>query len=236
MKKLWILSLNDLRNIVRDKILLILFMVPMLNIACLYYLLPVVVEKFPVLGAYTSVVLAVFCSVTAVTPAYVISFIMLDEKDENLLTVMRVMPISPLYFIFYRMGFTVLFGFAGVLLTLLCFAGDHPVPVLLGLSLLFALMAPIATLGIVTFANNKVEGVTMLKGINFMMMLPLLAFFISSSWKFVLGIIPVYWTYLIFQSLNEPLHFATYFSIGLAMHTLLLAVLYRWFSRKVFSG
>ncbi len=234
-EKTLVLARHDLKHIFRDQILTILFLIPILLIVLLVLGLPPLTRAFPEIQPFYPVITAVACLATAVTPSYVISFIMLDEKDEGLFNVFRVSPISTFGFLAYRLTFVLVFGFIVSLLTLLL---THLLSVhflmKVGLSFLVALVAPLVTLCIITFANNKIEGLTFLKGINFIAMLPVISFFAAPYWQVPLSLIPLYWTYKAFDATASISAFTMFYAISLLIHTGLIAWLFQRFMKKVF--
>ncbi|MDR0271644.1 MAG: hypothetical protein LBJ26_26665 [Paenibacillus sp.] len=62
-----------------------------------------------------------------------------------------------------------------------------------------ALEAPLIALFLVAFASNKVEGLALSKGASLMVVVPAVAWFISSPIKYAFGIFPAFWIYEIFR-------------------------------------
>ena len=234
-KKLLVLGQHDLKHIFRDQILTVLFLLPVFMIVLLVFGLPPLTRGFPAIVPYYSVITAVACMAAAITPSYVISFIMLDEKDESLFSALRVTPVSAFGFLAYRLSFVLLFGFIASLLTIL-FTQLIAISLFMtaGLSLLVALAAPLVTLCIVTYASNKIEGITFLKGINFVLMLPVNGFFAAPIWHIPLACIPVYWTYRAFDTTTSAPDFALFYTISLLVHAGLIVWLFRQFMKKIF--
>lgn len=203
---------NDTTNILRDKTLLMMLFLPLLMIFGLKLSLPALVELIPLLPTYYSLVLGVLATTTALLGGYIIAFVMLDEKDENVFTVIRVMPFSTSLFMAYRLF---LAGCCAFLLALMTFLildiQNYSLVEKIGYSLFCCQTAVVVLLFIVAFATNKIEGMTLIKGINFFVFLPVLAFFIDSSWKHVFSIFPFYWTY---KAMLEPNFLWILISIG----------------------
>lgn len=235
MGKLISLFINDGKFVFRNSILIVLAVAPLIIIAFIRYLLPFITANYlSGLITHYGYIIALFCLMTAIFPAFAISFIMLDEKDENLFAVIRIMPISFSGFLAYRLSFVFIFGFFFSFLTLK-FNSLLEVDTItcLGMAILFALSGPIVALTTITFASNKVEGLAILKGVNFLFILPLLGIFISSNWKFVLSIIPQFWVYQAFvQYFNGDL--LPYFVIGIIFHLLMLVGLIVLFKKNIF--
>ena len=195
MNKVISLAINDLRNIFRDDILRYFFLaVPLLFIIMLVFAVPVLIREFPIVADYTSILISFFALELPMIIGFVISFMMLDEKDERVFTALRVMPLSLFQFLFYRLFFSVFFTFIFVFI-MLYLNGLYVLTInqILISSFLFALITPIVILMEVCFAGNKVTGFTIFKGLNFIFMIPVASYFITAKWEFAIGVIPSYW-------------------------------------------
>lgn len=191
MHKIITLGGNDLRNIFRDKALALIFFVPFVIIPLLRFATPVLSKQFPIVTGYYPLILAAFCYLMANFPAFLVSFIMLDEKDEGVLTAIKVTPFSLPHLLAYRVFLIVVLGtLFSTLVILLSRLVQTDLWLTLSISVLFAMIAPITTLTVLTFARNKIEGLSILKGLSVILMLPLLSFFFDNSWTLVLGIVP----------------------------------------------
>ena len=102
--------MNDLRLIFRDPVLYVMFFVPLLLIILLRFGLPPLIQLLPVLAFYKMLILASICLVTSMFPAFIFSFIMLNEKDLEVLAAIRVLPVSSSVFILHRLLFISLFS------------------------------------------------------------------------------------------------------------------------------
>ncbi len=234
MNNLSALIVNDIRNIFRDDILKILLFVPMIFILMLRFGLPLLLDYVPVIEAYKFLIIGALCLVTASFPAFIVSFIMLDEKDEGIFIMFRVLPMSDLKFFFYRMGFQITFSWIYTLLILLL-SGSVEMSLWQKISaaFLFSLLPPVITLVTITFARNKIEGVTIMKLLNFIIFLPVAAFFMDVPWKYLFGVIPVYWSYQIVDIYNNNGMFLLSLGIGTALHLLVLRFIFRIFMTRI---
>lgn len=232
LKKIAILSKNDLRNIFRDKSIWVPMVAPLIILFLLRFGLPQLKNYYPTITQYYGLILAMMSCVNAIFPAFFVSFMMLDEKDQQLFAVMRIMPLAPQWFILYRVLFIAIMAFVFVFITL-AFTDLVAMPwvKMLALSLVIALLAPLVTLITVTFAKNKIEGITLLKGINMGLALPMVAFLVVSPWAKLLAIIPVYWIY---QAFDPTANFGLAILIGAVYISLLIWVIFRRFKNRVF--
>ena len=226
---------NDMRLIFRDPILYVMLFVPFLIISLLRFGLPPLTGAAPVLEPYTRIILGTFCMVIAMFPAFIYSFVMLDEKDQDVLTVIRVLPISSMEFLSFRLLFITVFSYIFIVLkiALTGFLSWSPLKILIA-SLPVSLVAPVMTLFMAGFARNKIEGTTWMKGLNFILFLPLLSYFVHGSYEYILGILPVYWIFKMFDPGFSSFPFHLNYIIALVFHFALLLAGVRIFRQRVF--
>lgn len=225
---------NDLRHIVRDRTVAVLAVVPFLFVAFLRLGVPLAEARAPLVAGYRAPVVALFCLIAGTFPAFMLAFIMLDERDEGLFPVFRVLPISPTRLLWTRLAMVAALGFAYPLVIV---AGsgllEVSAPAALLLCALCGLQAPMVALVIVSLAGNKIEGLAVIKGIFPAVMFPAAGvIFASAWWSKLFAVVPAYWIYLAFTARDaRSLAFA---SIGaVVLHGVVLAVFYRRFRRRV---
>jgi fluoroquinolone transport system permease protein len=121
--------------------------------------------------------------------------VILDDRDQRLLTTLQVTPLSLDGYRNYRLTVTVLASALALLVTVpatgLVPAGRlaAAVPALL----LASLLAPISALLLAAFAGNKVEGLAVMKALNLPMVLPVVVWFAHGPWEIPLALVPTYW-------------------------------------------
>ena len=160
------------------------------------------------------------------------------ERDEHLLTVLKVMPISRNNFLTYRMFFMSLFAFIVLLIfpplsgllenTQFTYSAYIPVAVL------FSLFAPFSALLVSSFATNKVQAFAIFKISGTVFMLPLFAFFlIQDNFKYLFSPIPNFWTFMSLDSVikNGDIDMIP-FVIGFVYHIILIGTLFYLFNKK----
>jgi hypothetical protein len=226
---------NDTRLIFRDPILYVMLFVPWLIIGILRFGLPPLTGYFPGLVPYMKVILGTFCIVISMFPAFIYSFVLLDEKDQDVLTVIRILPVSSIAFIVIRLILITFISYVYVVLTILItgLLDWSPFKTVL-VSLPISLVAPVMTLFMAGMARNKIEGTTWMKGLNFIMFLPVLSYFIEGNYEYALGILPVYWIFKMFDPGFSVIPFRINFLFALVFHLTLLYAGIRIFRRKVF--
>lgn len=229
------LMATDMRNIIRDRMLLYsAFLFPVVLIIICRLILPWISENIYDLTGFYTILFMMFSIFFPMIFGFIIAFLIMDERDENLLTVLRVMPISRSTYLIYRM----------VLIISLCFVFVFTFPALSGLidislleylpiAVLFSIFAPILALIVNNLANNKIQAFAIFKMLGSVFFLPLFALFIAEDWKYILGIIPNFWTFMALDTLlttgSQNLGFL---AVGYITHLALLGALFYLFNRK----
>ncbi|HIH28778.1 MAG TPA: ABC transporter permease subunit [Thermoplasmata archaeon] len=229
------LFLNDIRNIVRDRLLLYsAFLIPLIIIIFTRLVVPWISENVSPIEQYYPLLFMFIVITIPLMFGFVLGFLIMDERDENLLTVLRVMPISRNTYLLYRM----------ILLSVLSLIYILLFPILTGLidigfidylpvALLLTFLTP--TLGLIAniVATNKVQAFAVFKTLGGVFYIPLFAFFINNDLKYILGIIPNFWTFMALDKLlttgNQEY---VYLGIGFCLHIVLFGVLFYLFNKK----
>jgi len=201
---------NDLKILLRERALMGLFVIPFLLLLGAYFLVDFMQGKLN-LVLYVPIVLTFLIIESPMLFGFINGFMLLEEKDENILSALQVLPMKKWIFIAYRQLFGTVFTFLVILLYYFVF----PVIPLtfvefFFLDLIISLEAPLLTLGVALIASNKVEGLAFFKFFNFIILLPFLQLFIHSNWHVLLGISYSYWPIRIlfdgFLITNIPLY------------------------------
>lgn len=237
MEKIFRLARLDLSMILREQMLwFMLFVVPGLQFSMALLLLPWLERRFPVMADYHSLILMLMTLQVATSIGFVLASMLLDERDEQVLTALRAMPVGVNTFLFYRLSIgtfmAVLFSYC--MLSAPGMEGLGPAS-RLAAAFLFASTAPITTLALAVFSSNKVEGLAVYKGLSLILLIPAGSFFIDSWAQYALGIVPVYWTlHFVDGALARNTAFVE-LVVALVTHGLALWALFVLFKRRVFS-
>jgi hypothetical protein len=233
MQKYLSIIAYDLRNTRRDPTLLLIFWVPFLILAVVRFGIPILVSYLPVVSNYYLIIIAFFALLNAVFPGFILSFILLDEKDMNLFPVIQVTPVSLSGFLIARILFMIIFGFLGSLL-LIIFNGIVWIPYTqaMALALLCALNVPILILLISTLAKNKIEGLTLLKAATITLVIPSTVLFIDTTFENLLAIFPAFWVY---RFIDGASHQMLFFFAGLLILSFLNVLCFRFAIRNIHS-
>ncbi len=222
---------NDLKIVFRDKTLLLMFFLPIILILVCRIIVPIISNYIPDINEYNWLISAGFCILAGSTPAFLSAFLLLDEKDEKLTAVLKVTPLPYSRLITYRISFLLLISFlSAVLFLLMSGLSTYSFITIISASVLVSFVPAILLMLIIPFAKNKIEGVTLFKGINVVLFIPIIAFFIAPEWKMAFGIIPFYWIY---EILHTPAGNGLFFnfSLGLLINGSIFYLLTRFFNK-----
>ena len=236
------LAVNDLRNIIRDRFFVFAFfaypvMLILFSRILIHLIAPRIENVFP-LAANFSLLFMFFIVMIPFIFSFISAFLILDERDEHILTVLRVMPISRNSYLIYRMFFMSLFAFI-VLLIFPPLSGlvDFTLSSYLAyisVAILFALFTPLTALLVASFATNKVQAFAIFKIGGTAFMLPIFAFLLDlGDLKYLFSPIPNFWSLLSLDSVLQSGTIDIVSSvIGYVFHIVLIGVLFYVFNKK----
>lgn len=236
MRKVSTFILGDLKLVFRDRMLSLFFFAPILLTLFVRLLVPYVTAIYPIIEDYHPYVMMFAGMQTAIIFGFITSFMILEEKDEHVIDVIRVLPISSRFFILYRMLFGTFFSALGAFL--LISLGGIAYPGFFNsllLSLQYGLVAPLITLLIGSFAQNKIEGMVWFKGINLLLILPVLSFFLTGPTKYLFTPIPIFWTYSLYATALANEKVGWVFAAGMIIYLAILLILFEQFKNRVFA-
>jgi fluoroquinolone transport system permease protein len=134
----------------------------------------------------------------------VVGFMLLDERDARTLSALRVTPMSMRAYLGYRLTGPLI---AGTLTTLVAYplAGLVPMPlsILLPIAAVGGLSAPTLALLLAIAAPNKVAGFAVVKVLNLINLIPLLAYFVPMPAQLIAGILPAFWPMRAFWAASD---------------------------------
>ncbi|WP_300304507.1 hypothetical protein [Anaerosolibacter sp.] len=238
MKKIYILLVNDLRNILREPMLSLAFLGPFLLSLAMRWMLPSVTIYFANYVDLTShypLIFSFMLLLAAMLTGMVTGFLLLDERDDQIYMTLIVTPLGKEGYTLYRIIFPMVISFFYAIIALpIAGVGQIPVGFVIPIGLLAALEAPIMALFLACFAGNKVEGLALSKGFGLLMIPPIAAYFTDSKWQLLAGISPFYWPVQAFLAAGES-GSAYWFYIfgGILIHSILLYGLTNRFIKKM---
>jgi fluoroquinolone transport system permease protein len=164
----------------------------------------------------------------------VVGFLLLDERDARTLSALRVTPLSVRQYLAYRVTGPLI---VGTLTTLVAYplAGLEPMPlsILLPIAAVGGLSAPTLALVLAIAAPNKVAGFAVVKVLNLINLLPLLAYFVPMPAQLFAGILPAFWPMRAFWAAAHQQPILPFLIAGVlsGLAALLLAV--RLFEKRI---
>lgn len=231
---------NDARQIWKDPMLMASLLGPLVVIGFTRFVFPslsVWLERqfdFSLFN-YSAFAVTFLLLTIPLLPGTMAGLLMLDERDENMISYYAATPLTRQGYLLYRLFLPSLLS---LLMTALFF-------LLSGLTeahlenmytlLLLALEAPCLALFLAAFANNKVEGLALSKISGLLFAGPVVAAFVPVPWQYLGMWIPTFWPakcYLLVLS-SEPVTALGAFGGGLAFHLLLLIGLTRTFIKRI---
>jgi len=245
MVNVFTLAINDIKNITRDKFLVysaIIFPIMFIVISQIFRLwivpgLPNELQFLPELTFYKGFFM-ISVTMLPIVYGFIAAFLILDEKDEHLLTVLRVMPISRNTYLIYRMLVLSIFSFIILLIypALSGFLVEFPYfsyIEYISIAMQFALLTPLSALMVTAFASNKVQAFAIFKISGTIYFVPLFSFFIGNNFKYLFGPAPNFWALI---PLNKVISFGTndylHLGIGFVYLIALVAVFFYLFNKK----
>lgn len=187
IKAFQVLGPIDAKSVRRDALLRWMIFFPILIALLVRWLAPmlaeVFAESFNLTTYYTLIMSSFFVMLNPLMFGVVISFLLLDERDDHTLSALQVTPIGLGNYVVYRTAMPMLLSIVMTMVSVpLAGFAQLPFGQLFLVALLAAPIAPIYALFLSAAAQNKVQGFAYVKGIQTVLMLPIAAFFVHSGW------------------------------------------------------
>jgi fluoroquinolone transport system permease protein len=193
---------NDVRGTYRDPLLVMLIVAPVLWTTGVAVLTPMAADllaeryHFDLVPYYPLVLTAFLLLTSIIVAGGLAAFLVLDEIDAGTMTALRVTPVPLSMFFGYRaatvMAITTIYviatmSFSGIL-------DPGVIPALIPIGMVAGLSAVVTLLLILAVANNKIQGIAMVRALGMLIAgLPCLPWFIDSPWSLAFGVLPPYW-------------------------------------------
>lgn len=165
---------------------------------------------------------------------WVVGFMLLEERDEHVLTAIAVTPLGTRGYLRYRMVQPVVMAtlVSMVVVHLAALAPVHTAR-MVPLALMAAISGPYQALFMAAFARNKVEGLALGKLSGVVMLAPLAVVAAPPPWQYLAGVFPPYWVSRAFVDMHGPAGpYWLAVAAGLIVHLAWLIVLARVFVRR----
>lgn len=223
-----------LRLIFRDGMMWIFVGLPVLIWPLIKWGIPALTQVYPIIRPYEGLALGLLVVSVAVLPGFLMAFLMLEEKDGQVFSALRILPVPALRWLGLRLSFI---SSMSLVYAWLCLAGVDWVELsafaMAGFSLNVALLAPLTALVVVYLGRDKIEGLSLMKGLNFLMILPLFIMVLVPKHEWLLSWLPMYWIFDAFHSLSQESAFRWEgLCLAGALHSLCLLLVVRAFRKK----
>jgi hypothetical protein len=229
----------DAKSVQRDELLRWLIFAPFLLALAVRWVLPILVGAIQewlgvdISAYYPPVMGFIVLLMTPYLWGAVFGFLLLDQRDDQTLTALQVTPLSARQYLAYRLGMPALLAGVTTLLMLpITGLFDLPWWTYGVLALSVALMAPLTALALATLAQNKVQGLALMKAAGIVLFPPVVAYFVAQPWQWLLAILPTWWPAQVLWHLQAGDNLWVYFLAGsLVFFSALLWLLARRFDR-----
>jgi fluoroquinolone transport system permease protein len=230
---------SEMKKWTRDSLTLFMMIYPILFGVIGRYVLPWAEENSGFsLDLYGDFALAALVLLTPMIYGAVMGFSILDDRDDGVLTAIRVTPLTVGGFLSFRVLLVMFFTFiASIFVILFSNFGPLSLSQTLMISGVNTLGAPIAGFLINAFATNKIEGFAIMKGTGMVVAFPVIGLIFTDAKEFIFAPVPGFWPAKAISTLFRGeavmnLSFEGYLLIG-ALYALLLNVfLYKVFLRR----
>ena len=231
----------DVKSLGRDGLLRGMLVLPLVIALAARLALPVVLQRLEasldidLLVYYPRIMSSALLLITPVIYGGVIGFLLLDQRDTRILMALQVTPLSLKRYLLERLAAPMLISLVLTPVALVA-AGlaQLPLPALMLPVLAAVPLAPLCALMLVAFAENKVQGLALVKGTSLAMIAPLGASWVPVPWRWAFGLLPTYWPVRLSDELltAQPTPWWPLLG-GLLLDGILIGLLLRRFERVV---
>lgn len=189
---------------------------------------------------FNDLILVIIVLLVPIAYGALIGFSILEDRDDNVITNIRVTPLSINHFLGFRLAaIYVLCVLATVFVMWFSDIGDLDIKNIIAISLLASLEAPISGLFINGLAKNKIEGFAVMKAGGSIIIFPIVGLFFNNIKELFFSFAPGFWTAKSISSLIRGdglyLSYNQYYFIGLAYMIILNIFAYKVFINKTRS-
>ncbi|WP_249322813.1 ABC transporter permease [Wansuia hejianensis] len=189
---------------------------------------------------FNDLILVIIVLLVPIAYGALIGFSILEDRDDNVITNIRVTPLSLNHFLGFRLAaIYVLCVLATVFVMWFSDIGDLDIKNIIAISLLASLEAPISGLFINALAKNKIEGFAVMKAGGGIIIFPIVGLFFNNIKELFFSFAPGFWTAKSISSLIRGdglyLSYNQYYFIGLAYMIILNIFAYKVFINKTRS-
>ena len=232
---------SEWKKWIRDPMMVFMLFYPLLFGALGRWGLPWLAEESGFfLDPFLPLIMAILAIIAPHIYGSIAGFSILDDRDDNIFQSVQVSPLSISGFLAFRLVLVTIMSF-GTSIFVLVFSNLSGLPwsLILWVSFLASLIAPMCALAINALASNKVEGFVVLKGLlGLALVLPGFGLFFHDAKELFFGLAPGFWPAKMISghlqgSASLFLAQGLYFWIGLVYIGILSIGCTLWFRRRV---
>ena len=230
---------SELKKWLRDPMMKFMLFYPILFGIIGRYVLPAIADASGFkMEHYADLIVVILTLFTPQIYGALVGFSILDDRDDHILSAIKVTPLSIHQFLSFRLFTVYLLSFiAAIYVIWFSDIGDFSFGSIVAIALLASLGAPMTGLFINALSQNKIEGFAVMKGSGTILVLPIIALFFFDKKELFFSFAPGFWPAKAISSLvrGEGLLFLTfnqYYFIGLVYMILLNILVYRIFLQK----
>lgn len=231
---IWTIVKSEFKNMFRDRMYFLFAIYPVLLGLIGYYILP----ELPG-GVVQDIVPMVLIVMSGFVYGALIAFTLLDDKDDNVLMSLKITPINVKAYVGVKLVVGFMFGLIATVVLIYTTGflkeADPSIWVILVISILGALQAPIIALLVNSFSDNKVEGFVIMKLSGLILFLPIIGYFITGIVQYALGIAPGFWSSRVIETqigLDTAGNILIIFIIGIAYNIFVTYLFMKLYSKK----
>ena len=211
----------ELRNIARDKMYMFFAIYPIILGFIGYLLVPYVDTHTSETSLVSEIIVMFLILMTSYVFGALMGFTLLDDKDDKVLLSLKITPISVRHYIIIKVVLSFIFGVIATIIFILFtnFLPNAALWEIILITIIASLQAPGVTLIVNSLANNKVEGFVVMKISGMILILPIVAFYVTNWQEIFLAVGPGFWSARMIQmellpGLDYNFTFLVYFIIG----------------------
>lgn len=225
----------DAKNVQRDSLLLWIPVLPIIMAMFLRIAIPWVAELLQTQAAfdlvpYYPLIMSFYIIMAPAISGMVIGFLLLDERDDQILKALMVTPMPLNGYLFYRLSVPIVLG---AVMTIIGYPLIQLMPMRLGdllvVSFLAGFVAPMMALFLAIFADNKVAGFAMVKVANGIGILPIVAYFMPAPWHWLAGLVPMFWPMKMVWLMADGVAYGWAAVVGLVVNVAAVGLMVRRF-------
>ena len=226
---------SEFKKWLRDPMMTFMMIYPIIFGFIGRFLLPLIADNsgFSV-EPYADLIIVILTLITPLMFGALVGFSILDDRDDHILSSIKVTPLSIHQFLSFRLIIVFVLSFASTIFVMwFSDIGNLKIGNIMAISFLASLAAPMTGLFINAFAKNKIEGFAVMKGSGTIIVFPIIALFFLDKKEFFFSFAPGFWPAKAISVLVRgdilQLSYNQYYCIGLIYIVLLNLVVYRLF-------